>query len=102
MPEFKHYLMVTAKFPAHKNAEVSEKKQELDKKLPLDAMGAKVITGVVLPTLEGFKTIFIASPPEEKFLNYIEHITTRQIAFSEVEGYVFKTEICTKLNYPFE
>ena len=90
MAERKHYLMITATFPLHKGAKVSEKKLELDKKLPVDAMGTKIITGVVLPTPEGFKSIFIADPPEEKLWDYVEHVTNRQIEFSKVEGYVFK------------
>ncbi len=102
MPERKQYLMVTATFPYHKRAEVSAKKEELDKKLPVNALGVKLITSVILPTHKGFETILIVDPPEEKFLDYAEHINKRQMEFSDVEGYVFRTEICGKLNFPFE
>ena len=102
MPERKQYLMVTAVFPYYKRAEVGAKKEELDKKLPVNALDAKIITSVILATHEGFKTILVVYPPKEKFLDYLEHITNRQMEFSDVEGYVFKTEICGKINFPFE
>ena len=102
MPERKQYLMVTAVFPYYKRAEVGAKKDQLDKKLPLNAMGTKIISAVILATHEGFKTITIVDPPVEKFLDYAEHMTNRQMEFSDVEGYVFKTEICGKINFPFE
>ena len=102
MAERRQYLMITAAFPYHKRAEVGAKKEELDKKFPVNALGTKVITSVILPAREGVKSIFIADPPEEKFLDYYEHITNRQMEFSSVEGYVFKTEICSKINFPFE
>ena len=93
MAEPKQYVMITATWPGHRSA--VETKHEADKKAPLDALGATVVAHVGLSTLKGFKSIILVDLPEEKFADYVRHVSGRQRMFARaIEGYKFSVDIC--------